>query len=87
MNSKQKDKLLTGIVIAIVAVLMAAMLWMIIAYGNGDISEDTMYIISGALSGGMFFVVIIFGVLTFKGQSNAERYQQFLEEENRKKQQ
>ena len=78
---------MTGIVIAIVAVLMAAMLWMIIAYGNGDINEDTMYIISGALSGGMFFVVIIFGVLTFKGQSNAERYQQFLEEEIRKKQQ
>ena len=84
MNSKQKDKLLMGIVIAIVAFLMGGMLWMMIAYGNGDIDEDMMYILSGALSGAMFFVVIIYALICFKGESDAKKYQRFVEEEKKK---
>ena len=87
VNAKQKDQLLMGVVIAIVALLMGAMLWMMIAYGNGDIDEDMMYILSGALSGAMFFVVIIYALICFKGQSDAEKYKRFIEEEEKRKQQ
>ncbi len=84
MNAKQKDRLVMVIVIAIVAALMAAMLWMIYSYSNGDMSEDSMYMLSAFLSGSMFFVVIIYALIIEKSNTQADRYQRFMEMERKK---
>ncbi len=80
MNAKQKDKALTAIVVILVACLMAAMVWMMWAYGNGDILEDTMMLLASTLAGGMFFVVILYAVIGQKTLDDAKRYKQFLED-------
>ena len=79
MDEKKKDKIITIITIAIVAVLMIAMAWTIMAYSSGDMAEDNMYILTGSISSAMFVVVIIYAVITMKQQSNAERYKELME--------
>ena len=79
MDEKKKDKIITIITIAIVAVLMIAMAWTIMAYSSGDMAEDNMYILTGSISSAMFVVVIIYAIITMKQQSNAERYKELME--------
>jgi formate/nitrite transporter FocA (FNT family) len=79
MNMKQKDRLLTGLVIAIVAAMLIAFAAVIYLYGQGSVDDTAFMLMSSALSSGLFIVVIIYGAITLKGQ-NVERYKQFEEE-------
>ena len=85
MNAKQKSNLIMVIVIALVAVLMAAMAWMIYSYGQGGLSEDSMYMLSTLLSGAMFLVVIVYAVYVESSKSKAELYKRFEEQSEEKK--
>lgn len=84
MNAKEKDRAVTAIVIILVAALMISIVWIIWSFSNGDISEDSMIILSSVMSSGLFIVVIIYAVIVERSMSKAERYKTFLQEQHRK---
>ncbi len=89
MDEKQKDRILTVSAVVLVAVMMIAMAWVMIAYGSNEISADAMYIATGSISSGMFLVVMIYAALCFRGKSSTtEQYMELVnrkEEEKRQK--
>lgn len=85
MDAKKKDKLITGIVVAIVVALMAAFAAIIYMYGQGSMDETMFMIASSMFSGAMFLIVVVYGAISLRNQ-NSRKYQEF-EEEYKKKQQ
>ncbi len=84
MNRKSKDRLAMCAAVLVIAVLMAATVWMVSSYSSGILREDSMYILASFLSGAMMLTVLLYGVYVFKGPTNAEAYQKMLEEKNKK---
>jgi choline-glycine betaine transporter len=86
MNAKQKDRLITITVVALVAGMMAAMAAVLLMYQSGSIDEIGMLMASAGLSSAMFLIVMIYAVYVYSIQSKAEKYKKF-EEELRKREQ
>ena len=89
MTPKQKDRLITGIVVAVVIRLMIGFGVLIYCFNNGSMDYDSMLMTSSVMSGAMFLVVILYAVFTQKLVQDQEKYKRFeelrqQEEEKRK---
>ncbi len=79
MDMKKKDKLITVLVVALVAAILVVFAAVIYMYGQGSMDETMFMLMSSMFSGALFVIVIIYGAFSLKSQ-NTMRYQQFEEE-------
>lgn len=83
MDMKKKDKLITVLVVALVAAILVVFAAVIYMYGQGTVDETMFMAMSSMFSGALFVIVIIYGAFSLRSQ-NTMKYQQF-EEEYKKK--
>jgi len=77
MTPKQKDRIITGIVVAAVIGLMVGFGVVIYLFNNGSMDYESMLMVSSVMSGAMFLIVIIYAVFTQKLVQDQEKYKRF----------
>ena len=82
------EKILTVIVVTIVALLMMSFITAVIMHKNGSIDENSMFTIGMFFSATITIVVIIFGAIVLNnGSSTSEMYRKYVEEREKEKKQ
>ncbi len=76
MTPQKKSKLITCIIIAIVAMLFIGISAVIYLYNSGAISYDILLMTSVFLSSAMFLVVIVYAVISYNAISVSSRYEE-----------
>ncbi len=87
MTPKKLDRLVTAIVILLVAALMVGFVILVIMYNDGSMDEEGMLMTSTFLSSTMFVVVIVYGVFSFKIREKSDREKKLEEFQKRDKEQ
>jgi len=77
MTPKQKDRIITGIVVAAVIGLMVGFGVVIYLFNNGSMDYESMLMVSSVMSGAMFLIVIIYAVFNQKLVQDQEKYKRF----------
>ena len=76
MTPQKKSKLITCIIIAIVAMLFIGISAVIYLYNSGAISYDILLMTSVFLSSAMFLAVIVYAVISYNAISVSSRYEE-----------
>gem|GEM_PF-3694767 len=80
VDAIKKDKMITYTILALVALIMVGMLLIFAIYVNGTITEDQMLMTTTALSSGMFLIVIVYALISYKNQATLKEYKRMKEE-------
>ncbi len=86
MNPKKQFRIVTGIAVAIVAIILTVVAVLIYYYNSGQIDYDMFIMSCAVLSPAMFLVVILYAVVAMKTDDTASQYEEYvkrLEEEKK----
>lgn len=85
MTPRQLDRLITAIVIILVAGLMIGFAAIIYIYNDGGMEQEAMLMCSTVMSSAMFLVVIIYAVYSYKLSNSREKEKKLEEMQKRGK--
>lgn len=82
------ERILTVIVVAMVATLLISFIAAVIMNKNGSIDSDAMFMIGVFFSATITVVVVVFGAIVLNnGNSTSEMYRKYVEEREKEKRQ
>lgn len=76
-------RILTYIVVAIVAVLIISFIGVVIVFSNDGMDREQLLMICSLMSGALTTVVIIYGAIAMSNESREKQYLKFLEEKKK----
>ena len=82
------ERILTVIVVAIVAAMLISLVLAVVRYKNGDMGDDTIFMIGMLFSASITVIVVVYGAIVLNnGNSSTDIYRKYVEEREKEKRQ
>ena len=82
------ERIMTIVVVAIVATMLMSFVFAVVKYKNGDISDDSIFMIGMLFSASITVIVVVYGAIVLNnGNSASDMYRKYVEEREKEKRQ
>ena len=82
------ERIMTIVVVAIVAAMLISLVLAVVMYKNGDMSDDSIFMIGMLFSASITVIVVVYGAMVLNnGNSASDMYRKYVEEREKEKRQ
>ena len=82
------ERIMTIVVAAIVAAMLISLVLAVVMYKNGDMSDDSIFMIGMLFSASITVIVVVYGAIVLNnGNSASDMYRKYVEEREKEKRQ
>ena len=82
------ERIMTIAVVAIVAAMLVSLVLAVVMYKNGDIDDDSIFMIGMLFSASITVIVVVYGAIVLNnGDSASDMYRKYVEEREKEKRQ
>ncbi|MBO4552768.1 MAG: hypothetical protein J5673_06180 [Candidatus Methanomethylophilaceae archaeon] len=82
------ERIMTIVVVAIVAAMLISLVLAVVMYKNGDMSDDSIFMIGMLFSASITVIVVVYGAIVLNnGNSASDMYRKYVEEREKEKRQ
>lgn len=82
------ERIMTIVVVAIVAAMLISLVLAVVMYKNGDMSDDSIFMIGMLFSASITVIVVVYGAIVLNnGDSASDMYRKYVEEREKEKRQ
>ena len=82
------ERIMTIVVVAIVAAMLISLVLAVVMYKNGDMSDDSIFMIGMLFSASITVIVVVYGAIVLNnGDSASDMYKKYVEEREKEKRQ